>query len=315
MGAFLLRRTAGLAATLLAISVLVFLALEVLPGDVALLMLGTEVREDTLQALREELGLAGSAPERYFDWLGGLVTGSLGQSLTYRVPVADLVAERVAVSLPLAALAFALAVAVALPLGVYAATRRGRAGDYAVMGFAQIGLAVPSFWFGMLSILVFAVALNLTRAGGFPGWGDGIGPALGALVLPAVTLAVAEAAILARVVRSAVLETLGEDYVRTARAKGLAPRAVLFGHVLRNALIPVVTIMGLQFAFLIAGAVVVETVFTLPGLGQLLVQSIFQRDLVVVKSVVLLFAAVVVLVNFLVDVTYALIDPRPRQAG
>jgi peptide/nickel transport system permease protein len=218
------------------------------------------------------------------------------------------------VTLPLAGLALGLAVLVGLPLGVLAAARAGRAADYGVMAFAQLGLAVPGFWFGILLILVFAVRLGWFGSGGFPGWSAGGPAALKALLLPAATLALAEAAILARITRAAVLETLGEDYVRTARAKGLSQGAVLRRHVLRNALIPIVTIAGLQFAFLAAGAVVVENVFTLPGLGRLAYQAIGQRDLILVQAVVVLLAGLVVAVNFLVDVLAAVIDPRPKAA-
>lgn len=309
---FLARRLTGLVLTLCAVSLVVFLVLEVLPGDVAEVMLGTEAREDTLAALRTQLGLDQPAHIRYFTWIGGLLSGDLGVSHTYNVPVAELVGERLAVTAPLAVLAFTLSTLIAVPLGMFAATRRGRAGDWGVMAFSQAGLAVPNFWFAILLILVFAVWLRWLPAGGFPGWAAGPGMALRALILPAVALALTEAAILARVTRSAVLETMGEDYVRTARAKGLGWRPVMWRHVLRNALIPVTTIMGLQFAFLLAGAVIIENVFTLPGLGRLVLQAIFQRDVIVVKDTVLILAGMVVLVNFLVDLLYAAIDPRPK---
>ena len=316
MAAYLVRSLASVGVTLIAASLVVFLVLEVLPGDPALVMLGTEATDETLEALRRELGLDRPAAARYLDWVGGLITGDLGISQTYDVPVADLIADRVAVTVPLTAMAMLLAIVAALPLGVLAAARRGRPSDYTVMAFSQLGIAVPGFWFGILLILVFSIELGWSRAGGFPGWQAGLWPALGALTLPAVALALPEAAILARVVRSAILETLGEDYVRTARAKGMGRRAVLFRHVLRNALIPIVTIIGLQFAFLLAGAIVIETVFTLPGLGRLVYQAIGQRDLVVVKDVVVLLAGLVVVISFLVDALYHLIDPRlRREAG
>ncbi|NBB84026.1 MAG: ABC transporter permease subunit, partial [Alphaproteobacteria bacterium] len=241
-----------------------------------------------------------------------LLTGDLGVSYTYDVPVAKLIGDRMAVTLPLTLLALALSTLLALPLGMLAASRHNRAGDWGVMAFSQIGMAIPNFWFGIVLILVFSVGLGWFDSGGFPGWDAGIGPALRSLLLPALALALVEAAILARVVRSAILETLREDYVRTARAKGLSRAAVMRRHVLRNALIPVSTIIGLQFGFLLAGAIVVENVFTLPGLGRLVFQAIAQRDLIVVKDVVVMLAVLVVAVNFLVDVLYAAIDPRPR---
>jgi ABC-type dipeptide/oligopeptide/nickel transport system permease subunit len=212
----------------------------------------------------------------------------------------------------------ALTVVVALALGVYAASRHNRAGDVGVMALSQLGVAVPSFWLAILLILLFAVQLQWVSAGGFPGWsgddGGGWWAGLKALLLPALSLAAVQAAILARVTRSSVLEAMREDYVRTARAKGLSRRAVLWRHVLRNAMIPVLTIMGLQFANLITGAIVVENVFVLPGIGRLVFQAINNRDLVLVRDVVMLLAAVVVAINFVVDVLYALIDPRLRRS-
>jgi len=307
------RRLASLLLTLVACSVVVFLVLEVLPGDVAEVMLGTEAREDTLAALRRQLGLDRPPLERYFAWIGGMLAGDLGLSYAYGVPVSELLGQRLAVTVPLAVIAFVLSTVIAIPLGMFAAVRHNTAGDYAVMGFSQIGMAVPNFWFAILLILFFAVQLGWFSAGGFAGWDAGVGAALKSLLLPALALAVTEAAILARVTRSAVLETLREDYVRTARAKGLSQRAVLWGHVFRNALIPVTTIMGLQFAFLIAGAVIVENVFYLPGLGRLVFQAISNRDVIVVKDIVLFLAALVVIVNFVVDLVYMAIDPRPKR--
>ena len=312
MLAFLSRRLIQFAATLFAASLVVFLALEVLTGDAAQILLGTQATPETLAAMREQLGLDQAALSRYFDWIGGLLVGDLGVSHIYGVPVADMLGPRLAISVPLAVIAFALSTAIALPLGLIAATRHGGPSDWAVIGFAQIGLAVPNFWFGILLILLFAVHWGLFASGGFPGWEAGLGPALKSLLLPALALALSEAAILARVVRSALLETLGQDYIRTARAKGLSGRRVLFAHALRNAMIPVSTILGLQFAFLVMGAVIVENVFYLPGLGRLLLQAIFQRDLIVVRDLVLLLSGFVILVNLLVDLGYAAIDPRPR---
>ncbi len=312
MAVYLSRRLAALAITLLVASLVVFLVLEVLPGDPAAIMLGVNAREDTLAALRSEMGLDRPAAARYLSWLGGLVTGELGTSHTYGVPVSELIAERIELSLPLALIAIVLSTALAIPLGVTAAANRNRAADIGIMGFTQIGIAVPNFWFAILLILLFAVELKWLPAGGFAGWDAGLWPALKTLLLPAVALALPQAAILARVTRSSVLETLGEDYVRTARAKGLGRRAALWRHAVRNALIPVVTIMGLQFSFLLAGTIIIENVFYLPGLGRLIFQAIAQRDLIVVKDVVVLLAGTVVVVNFAVDMAYAALDPRLR---
>jgi peptide/nickel transport system permease protein len=310
---FLLQRLLALLATLLVASLVVFLVMEVLPGDPAALMLGVGARPDTLAALRAELGLDRPLAWRYLAWVGGLLTGDLGRSYTYGVPVAALIADRVTLSLPLALLAITLSTALAIPLGVLAAARRNRPADLGVMGFAQLGVAVPNFWFALLLILLFSVKLGWLPAGGFPGWVAGLGPALQALLLPAIALALPQAAILARVTRSAMLETLGEDYIRTARAKGLTRTATLWRHALRNAMIPVVTIMGLQFSFLLAGTIIIENVFYLPGLGRLIFQAIAQRDLIVVRDLVVLLAATVVVVNFLVDLAYLAIDPRLRR--
>lgn len=315
MPLFLLQRLIALVVTLLVASLVVFLVMEVLPGDPAAIMLGVNAREDTLAALREQMGLDLPAAQRYLIWLGGLVTGDLGTSYTYGVPVWELVRERIGLSLPLALIAICLSTALAIPLGVLAAARRGRAADAGVMGFTQLGIAIPNFWFALLLILLFAVHWQVLPAGGFAGWDAGFWPALQTLLLPAVALALPQAAILARVTRSSVLETLGEDYVRTARAKGLSRRVALWRHAVRNALIPVVTIMGLQFSFLLAGTIIIENVFYLPGLGRLIFQAIAQRDLIVVKDLVILLAAAVVVVNFVVDLLYAVLDPRLRAGG
>ena len=305
-------RLLSLLLSLIVASLVIFLLIEVVPGDPAAFMLGLNAQPDTVAALRAELGLDGSAWSRYIGWVGGMLRGDFGLSYSYRTPVADLLAERLRVSLPLAAYALILSTLIALPVGVLAAARRGRPADVAVMGATQLGIAVPNSWFAMLLVLVFAVNLRWLPAGGFPGWDKGAVPALRALSLPALALALPQASILARVLRSALIETLGQDYVRTARAKGLTRGQTVIRHALRNALIPVLTIMGLQFSFLIAGGIIIENVFYLPGLGRLIFQAITQRDLMVVKSGVMLLVVAVILVNFLVDLAYALVDPRLR---
>jgi peptide/nickel transport system permease protein len=312
MTAWLARRLFSSAITLLVASVVVFAVMEILPGDPARMMLGMNATEDAIAALRVELGLDRSVPVRYLAWLGGMLTGDFGRSFTYSVPVIDLVRERLVVSLPLAVLALLLSTAIALPVGLYAARHRGRAADAIAMGGAQLGVAMPNFWFGLILMYVFAAWLRLVPAGGFPGWSNGLWPGIRALLMPAFALALPQAAILARVARSALIEVLGEDYIRTARAKGLPEKLVLRRHALRNALIPVLTILGLQFAFLVAGAVIIENVFYLPGLGRLVFQAITQLDLIVVESVVMLLVAAVIVVNLLVDLSYAIADPRLR---
>ena len=314
MTAYLLRRLGILLGTLLAASLVVFVVLQVLPGDPAALILGTGAREDTLAAVRHQLGLDAPLWLRYARWLGGFCIGDFGVSYTYHVPVAALVRERTLVSLPLALLAIALSTAIAIPLGVAAASRRGGAVDGGLMATAQIGVALPNFWLGLLLILLFAIHLPWLPAGGFPGWDAGFLPGARALILPAFALALPQAAILARVTRAAVIDTLSEDFVRTARAKGLSRRTALWRHAVPNALVPVLTLIGLQFSFLLAGTVIIENVFTLPGLGRLVFQAIAQRDLIVVQDLVVLLAGSVIVVNFAVDLVAAWLDPRLRRA-
>ena len=313
MLSYILSRLVALALSLVVASLVIFVMIEMVPGDPASFMLGLNAAPDTVAALRAELGLGGSPPERYLRWITGMLQGDFGTSYTYRTPVAELVTDRLAVSLPLAVMALLLSTLIAIPVGLFAASRRGRAGDWSVMGLTQLGIAVPNFWFAMILVVIFAIQLRWFSAGGFPGWDQGILPSLKALTLPAVALALPQASILARVMRSSVLEVLGQDFIRTARAKGLSQRRTLTDHALRNALIPVLTIIGLQFSFLIAGAIIIENVFFLPGLGRLVFQGITQRDLIVVESVVMLLVFAVILVNFLVDIAYGLADPRLRR--
>ena len=309
---YLLKRLGSLCISLIIASLVIFACIEVVPGDPASFMLGINAQPETIAALRSELGLDQSLGQRYLGWVGGLLTGDLGTSYTYRSPVAEIVADRVVVSLPLALYALALAVFIAFPVGVWAAARRGSIADVTVMGATQLGVAIPNFWFAMLMVIVFAINLRWFSAGGFPGWDAGFFAAMKALTLPAVALALPQASILARVMRSSLLDTLSEDYIRTARAKGLTQRQTMWQHALRNAMIPVLTIIGLQFSFLLAGAIIIENVFFLPGLGRLVFQAITQRDLIVVESVVMLLVFAVILVNFLVDLAYAWVDPRLR---
>ena len=312
MLAYLSRRMLSLALSLLVASMVIFALVEMVPGDPATFMLGTGAQPDTLAALRAQLGLDQPLHIRYFHWLGAVLTGDLGHSFTYKTPVTGMILDRMQVSLPLALLALALAVVIAFPVGLFAAARRGSTQDTAVMGLTQIGIALPNFWFAMLLVLLFAVRLRWLPAGGFAGWDQPLA-ALRSLLLPAIALALPQAAILARVLRSALIETMDQDYIRTARAKGLTRAQTLRRHALRNALIPVLTILGMQFSFLMAGAIIIENVFYLPGLGRLIFQAITQRDLIVVQSAVLVLVAAVIAVTFLVDLAYAAVDPRLRR--
>ncbi|MGG7566959.1 ABC transporter permease [Rhodovulum sp. DZ06] len=309
----LFRRVLALGLTLVAATVVIFVMVEIVPGDAAAVMMGTEATEESLAAVRAELGLDGPPVQRYLAWIGGMLEGDFGTSYTYRTPVRDLIGDRVWVSGPLALMSLALSTAIAIPAGIFAASRRGRPADLAVTAATQVGVAIPNFWFAMLLVIVFAVELKIVSAGGFPGWDAGFAPALGSLALPAAALALPQAAILTRVMRSALLDTLTEDYIRTARAKGLSQRQAIRRHGVRNALIPVLTIIGMQFSFLLAGAIIIENVFFLPGLGQLVFQGIVQRDLIVVKSVTVLLVFAVVLVTLAVDLAYAAVDPRLRR--
>jgi peptide/nickel transport system permease protein len=314
MSVFLFKRFITLVATLVGASVVVFLVLEILPGNAAQILMGPDASPEAVQALAAKLGIDRPPLERYFHWVGGMLTGDLGLSYAYGSPVSELVAERLTLTVPLALLAMVFTSVIALAAGIFAAARHNKLGDVGVMGLSQIGIAIPNFWFAILLILLFSVYLKWFSAGGFPGWDEGVLAGLKALLLPAISLAVVQSAILTRITRSAVLDVLREDFVRTARAKGVSRAGTLWGHVLRNAMIPVVTIMGVQFAELLAGTIVVESVFYLPGLGRLIFQSISNRDLIVVRNCVMLLAAMVVIVNFVVDVLYAAIDPRVKAS-
>ena len=314
MPLFIFRRLLSFVLTLLATSVVVFAVLELLPGNAAQVILGETATPESIAAMEDKLGLNLAPTTRYLNWMGGMLQGQTGLSISYDTPTGQLMAERMQVTLPLAVMAMVLTVGLALALGIYAASQQNKVGDVGVMTLSQLGLALPNFWLAILLILLFAVHLEWVSAGGFPGWsaedGGGVWPSIAALLLPAIALAAVQTAILTRVTRSAVLDTLREDFVRTARAKGLSRRQVLWGHVLRNAMIPVLTVMGLQFGNLITSAIVIENVFVLPGIGRLIFQAIANRDLVVVRDVVMLLSAMVILINFCIDVLYAWIDPR-----
>ncbi|HAD28035.1 MAG TPA: peptide ABC transporter [Rhodobacteraceae bacterium] len=308
---YTLSRLQSLVLSLIAASIVIFLTVEIVPGDPASYMLGLNASEDTIAALRDQLGLNVPSYQRYWNWVSSLLHGDFGTSYTYRTPVSDMIRDRLWISLPLAIYALFLSTLIAFPAGILAATHRGSFTDVLIMGFTQLGVAIPNFWFAMLMVLLFAINLQWFSAGGFPGWENPL-LAIKSLTLPAIALALPQASILARIMRSSLLDILSEDYIRTARAKGLTRGQTLYRHALRNALIPVLTIIGLQFSFLMAGAIIIENVFFLPGLGRLVFQAITQRDLIVVESVVMLLVFAVILVNFAVDIAYAIVDPRLR---
>lgn len=315
MVSFIGGRLVSLLATTLVASMVVFLLMQVLPGDPALVILGMNAEPDTIAALHKQLGLDQPLWFRYVDWIGGFFVGDFGDSITYSVPISELLGPRIMVTVPLALLSMLISVVIAVAIGVYAAANRGKTGDTVAMGIAQIGVAIPNFWLALLLILLFALKLAWFPASGFAGWQDGIWNGFRSLILPALALGLPLAAILGRVTRSAVIETLGEDFIRTARAKGLTRNGALWKHAVPNALIPVVTIIGLQFSFLLAGTIIIENVFNLPGVGRLVFQAIAQRDLVTVQSLVTLLAASVIAVNFIVDLVYGYLDPRLATGG
>jgi peptide/nickel transport system permease protein len=312
MPKYLIKKLITLLILLFLVSIIVYSVLFVLPGDPAEIILGINATPETLANLRAELGLDKSFWVQYAEWIGNLLKGQSSRSINYDIPVNDLILSRLVVTGPLALMAILFAVIISIPLGIYAARHQNRPADIGVMFFTQLGLATPEFWLGILLILLLAVKLGWFSAGGFPGWSVSFWGSAKALLLPAFALGVIRASILTRLTRSSMLEVLQEDYVRTARAKGLRERTVIYVHALRNALIPVLTILGLQLGQLMAGAIIIENVYYLPGLGRLVFQAIGQRDLPVVREIVLFMAAAVILVNFIIDLTYAAIDPRIR---
>ena len=309
---YVFRRLISLLVSCFVISVLVFVVMHVIPGDPAQVILGTEADPSTLSALRAQLGLDRPLYVQYGAWVHGLLTGNLGKSLRYHVPISGLIVSRFAVTVPLAVLAMLIAVVIGLPAGLYAAIHRSGPGDYSVIALSQAGLSIPSFWLGILLMLAFSLKLRWLPAGGFVSWRDSFGGAIQSLLLPATALGLIRAAVVARLARSSLLEVLGRDYIRTARGKGVHEMVVLWRHAMRNALIPIVTILGMQFASLLAGAIIIENVFYLPGLGRLVFQAIGQRDLPVVQDIVVLISVLVVGMNLIVDLVYALVDPRIR---
>lgn len=310
MTLFLLRRILGFAATLLVAALIIFLLLDLLPGDPARYILGINASPEAVAALRVQMGLDAPAHERFLNWIFGMMRGDFGLSHTQRLPVADLIGQRMAVTLPLTLLAMVVSVTIGLPIGILAAMRRGKATDTVLMVLAQTGVAIPNFWFGMLLTLLFAVTLRWLPTGGFVPWDENAGAALRAMVLPGLALALPQASILARVMRTALVDMTEQDFIRTARAKGLTKSQAIWRHGVRNALLPVLTILGLQFAYLIAGTIIVENVFYLPGLGRLIFTAISERDLILVRGATIVLVLATTATMLLVDLCYALVDPR-----
>lgn len=311
---FIARRFLTTVISVLLASVVVFSALLAVPGDPAEAILGLNANPQSVTALRHQLGLDRPATSRYLTWLGGALRGDFGESINYQRPVAELIRGRLGVSIPLALGAALLACVIAIPLGILAALRRGTAIDPIITSASQLGAAIPSFWLGLMLILFFAVRLHWLPAGGFAGWGTDPLRSLQALVLPVLALGLGQAAVITRMTRAAMIEVLDRDYVRTARAKGLTTRRVVWIHALRNALVTIVTIVGLSLANVFIGSIVIEQVFALPGMGRLVLTAIRARDFPLLQGEILVYAVTIVGLSFLVDVSYGLLDPRIRYS-
>ena len=312
MLAFLVRRFLTALVSIFLAATLVFVALLAVPGDPAEIILGINASPQAVAALRTKLGLDVAPPLRFLSWFSGVVRGDFGESLNYQKSVSSLILDRLAVSLPLALLSALLACLIALPLGIFAALRRGNILDPLVVTLSQLGAAVPSFWLGLMFILLFSVQLGVLPAGGYTPWTRDPVATLRSLALPVLALGLGQAAVMTRMTRSAMLEVLGQDYIRTARAKGLRARTVIWKHGLRNALVTLITIFGISLSNLLVGSIIIEQVFALPGLGRLALTAIGSRDFPLLQGEVLVYASAIVLLSFVVDVSYGLLDPRIR---
>jgi peptide/nickel transport system permease protein len=312
MYGYLFRRLLGTIPVMLVVAVFIFLMLRLTPSDPAAIIAGDNATTEQVAKIRGQLGLDRPMVEQFFIWSGKVLTGDLGESFFFKKTVVQLIGERIEPTLSLAFFTILIAVLVAVPLGVLAAHRHGSWIDRTVMGFSVLGFSVPVFVIGYLLIYLFAVYLNWLPVQGYQRIAEGVGGWVQRLILPSVTLSVIYIALIARMTRTSVLEVLSEDYIRTARAKGQIERKVLFRHALRNAAVPIVTVIGLGIALLIGGVVVTESVFTIPGLGRLTVDAVLARDYPTIQAVILLFSFVYVMINLAVDMLYTLLDPRIR---
>jgi peptide/nickel transport system permease protein len=308
----LVKRLLALLPVLAVVAVVVFLLIHLTPGDPAAVMLGPEAREEDVQALREQLGLTHPLYVQFFHWLGGVLRGDLGESFFIRQPVTVVLADAIGPTASLAILAELFALVIAVPAGIMAARKRGSGADRAFMTGALLGISVPSFLLGLFLVLVFAVGLGWLPVAGYSPLEDGLGEHLTYLVLPAVALGAMQAALIARTTRSSMLDVFTRNFMKTAKAKGVSERARVYKHAFKNAALPVLTVIGQTFGTLIAGAAVVETVFNIPGIGQLVVNSVERRDFVVIQGVVLMIAVSYVLINLVIDMLYSVLDPRVR---
>lgn len=309
---YILRRCLAVIPVMLLVAVFVFLLLRLTPGDPAAIIAGDMATPAQLERIREAMGLNDPLHVQFMSWVGRLLQGDLGVSLISNTPVATMVADRVAPTLSIAVLTIIMSVALAVPMGVLAAWKHRSAADYAVMTFSVLGFSVPVFVIGYLFILIFSLQLGWFPVQGYTPMSAGLGGFLSNAFLPALTLSTIYVALIARMTRANMLEVLGEDYIRTARAKGAPERTVLFRHALKNAAVPILTVIGTGFALLIGGVVVTETVFNIPGVGRLTVDAILARDYPVIQAMILLTSLLYVLVNLLIDLSYSLFDPRIR---
>ena len=313
MAGYVLRRLLAAIPVLAIVAVLVFLMLRLTPGDPAAVIAGDNASSEQIAQVRQKLGLDQSLPAQFAIWIGNLLHGNLGESFFFKKSIGELILGRIEPTLLLAAATMLIAVCVAIPLGVVAAYRHGSWLDRIVMGMSVLGFSVPVFVIGYLLIYVFSITLGWFPVQGYQPLSAGLGGYLHRLVLPAVTLSVVYIALIARMTRASVLEVLNEDYIRTARAKGQVERKILFRHALKNAAVPIVTVVGIGIALLIGGVVVTESVFAIPGLGRLTVDAVLARDYPTIQALILMFSGVYVLINLLIDLTYSLFDPRIRH--
>ena len=311
---YIIKRLIAMLPVLVLVSLIVFTIIHLTPGDPALIMLGEEATPQALAALRHELGLDQPLPVQYLVWLSHVLRGDLGRSIRTNQPVIEAIMQRLPVTLELTIVAMIISMIVAIPAGIISATRRNSASDLISTTLALLGVSMPSFFLAILLIFVFSLKVRWLPPMGYTPFQKGVWENLRGMILPAITLGTAAMAIVARLTRSTLLEALQQDYVRTARAKGLREQAVIYGHALKNAMIPITTILGLQIGFLLGGAVITETIFALPGVGRLVVASIFERDFPLVQGVVLFLALMHLVVNLIVDLLYAYLDPRIRMA-
>ncbi len=309
---YILRRFILLIITVVLVSIITFGVFQVLPGDPVRTMLGTEADPTQIENLRSELGLDRPLHEQYLDWMKGLLTGELGDSIRFSMPVKDLLLARLPVTISLAAITLLFVCLISLPLGMFAARRQNQLSDLTLSTATQIGMAIPSFWLGMILILYIGLNIEFFKISGYIPWTTSIAGALSTLILPALTIAIPQIAVNFRYVRTAILEQVRMDYVRTIRSKGIVERIVMYKHVLKNAMIPILTVFGLITAEIVAGTIIVEQVFSLPGVGQLLITAINNRDFPLVQGIVMYITVAVVAINFIVDILYTVLDPRIR---